>query len=809
MSAPWKARYGAVFLVMMSNLMLELLLTRIFSATMWYHFAFIAVSVALFGTTVGAVIVQLFPQHFRADRAWHRAAMYALWYALSIVFCTVAQLRFDATFGSTWTQLATLAALYLLIALPFIFSGVFICLALLRAQERLGAVYCADLLGAAIGCAVFVPFMAHGEGPRAVLLLGALAAAGAGLMALSAGQRRTLVSAVAVGLAFLVAFAFRLDGGLLRIRWAKGRADHVHGFERWNAFSRITVDTWIDQPSGWGVGSRFSNAGRHVPQKFLVIDDAAATLLTGFDGNFAAVDHLKWDVTALVHSVRQNGHVLVIGVGGGRDVLTALLFGHHVVGVEVNRDIVGLLQGPFADFTGNLGTRSDVTLVHDEARSYLAHSPQRFDVIQASLVDTWAAAANGAYVLSENALYTKQALHIFLDRLTPDGILSLSRWYFDAQPGETLRLTSLAATVLRERGVRQPREQIYLAHNINPGSSVATLLVANLPFTPGELAALRESCATRGFEEILGPSHATRDTWAALTEPQEPSALLASFPVDLSAPTDDRPFFFNMLRFRDVFRRGRGQTDLIVANAEAVVTLAWLFLIVLGLSLIFIIGPLWLQRSATDHAPRAGWRFLYFASLGVGFILIELSQMQRLMIALGHPVYGLTVVLFSLLIAAGLGSLWSQRAVRRGTAAAFLRRALVLLLLVAVATLAVGSLLARPLEAAPTWVRISGSILLLVPLGFVLGIPMATGLALSDADPPRYRALYWGTNGAASVCGSVLAMMLSLAFGIAATYALGILAYLLAALSASIAFRAASEATVLEPALSRTAAARP
>lgn len=783
-------RYGAVFFVMMSNLMLELLVTRIFSATMWYHFAFVAVSIALFGTTVGAVAVQLWPRHFDAARAWQLAARYGLLYAVAIVVCTAGHLRINVTFGSTWPELATLTGLYLLIALPFVLSGVFICQALVRAGDRLGAMYCADLLGAGAGCALFVPFMAYGDGARAVLLLAAVAGLGAALMALSAGDRRTLLAAALVGVLCVLAFALRLDRNALQIRWAKGYADRWHEFEQWNAFSRLIVNPpWVTGPLGWGFGPGAIKPARWPEQKALSIDNAAATVLTRFDGDLTSIEYLKWDVTALVHSIRQRGRVLIIGVGGGRDILTALAFGHRAVGVEVNGGIIGLLRGPFAAFTGDLAARPDVQLVHDEARSFVARSHERFDVIQASLVDTWAAAANGAYVLSENALYTQEAFSTFLDHLTADGVLSLSRWYFDAQPGETLRLLSLAATALRHRGSTAPRLNLFLAHNQRAVASVATLLVSARPFRADEIAALRRWCADKGFVELLSPDRAESNLLAQLAGPQRPAELLAAYPIDLSAPTDDRPFFFNMLRLRDALHADRTkQSDLIAANADAVITLAWLFVIALALSAIFIVGPLWLRRADSGGAAHAAARFTYFAAVGLGFILIELSQMQRLMIALGHPVYGLTVVLFSLLIAAGLGSLWTQRVLGRGSGASFLGRSLIALIGVALLTGVASGLFTHPLEAAPAWVRIGGSVLLLVPLGFLLGIPMATGLALSRSDPAGHRALYWGTNGAASVCGSVLATILSLSFGLTATFGIGIVAYAIAGVAGIFAF---------------------
>ena len=770
---------------MMSNLMLELLLTRIFSATMWYHFAFMAVSIALFGTTVGAVAVYVWPRRFPAERTLALAARAALAYAAAIVVCTIFQLQMTPTFGASWGEVATLAVLYGLVAIPFTLSGIFICLALIRAEARLGSVYCADLLGAGAGCALFVPFMAYGDGPRAALLLAAMAAAGSALMAFAAADRRILGVAAAGALACGVIFVTHLDAGLLRVHWAKGSAEPDHELERWNAFSRLVVERypWRDHPFGWGFGPKFPWGQAAVPQKLLVIDGGADTPLTAFDGDFHKLDLLRWDVTALAHVIRPQGPVLVIGVGGGRDILTALSFGHpRVVGAEVNPDIFALLRGPYAAFTGRLAFRPDVDLVHDEGRSYLARSQEHFEIIQASMVDTFAAAANGAYVLTENALYTKEAFQLFLDHLTADGVLSVSRWH----PYETLRLLSLAAAVLRERGVARPRDHLFLARS-GPQGRVVTLLASPSPFTKDDVDALEAWCESKGFEELLGPTKVTDSDYAELAGPETPTAFLKTRYLDLSPPTDDRPFFFSMVGVWSALRAGAGSIRLF---ADAVVTLMRLLVIVILLSAVFILVPLWVRRAGTTRPPRAGTRLVYFSAVGLGFILLELGLMQRLMVALGHPVYGLTVVLFSLLVAAGAGSLWTQRMLARGATPAWLVRCLLAVIAVGAVTALGSASFVHVLEGAATWVRVTGAVILLVPLGFVLGTPLAAGLTFSAGDPAGYRALYWGVNGAASVCGSVVATVLSLAYGITVTCFAGVLAYVLCAAVAAAAFRA-------------------
>src|SRR5262249_21752264 len=228
------------------------------------------------------------------------------------------------------------------------------------------------------------------------------------------------------------------------------------------------------------------------------------------------LEHLKYDVTALAHYVRKPTSVLVIGVGGGRDILTSLVFGHQrVVGVEINPDILGVLTNRFTDYAGKLQQNPAVTLVNDEARSYIARSPQKFGIIQASLIDTWAATSAGAYVLTENGLYTKEAWTTFLNHLTPDGILTMSRWYFEAQPAEPWRLPALATESLMDMGIADPRQNIMMVRN----GGVATILVSKQPFSRTDVERVMQVSHTMQFQPVLTPQFAARPEFEAITAP--------------------------------------------------------------------------------------------------------------------------------------------------------------------------------------------------------------------------------------------------------------------------------------------------
>lgn len=259
-------------------------------------------------------------------------------------------------------------------------------------------------------------------------------------------------------------------------------------------------------------------------------------------------------------------------------MLSALAFDQKsVVGVEINGDILDTVNGRYGDFTGHLDRHPKVRFVHDEARSYVARVSDRFDIIQVSLIDTWAATAAGAFVLSENSLYTVEAWRVFLDHLKPNGVLTFSRW-FRPQPAEMQRLTALAAAALRGFGVRDPRRHIVIVRWVSPPGAerpegVGTMLVGRDPFTRQDLAAINAVAERMNFELVLSPEQSIDPSFGRIASAKPDDPFLAEFPVNISAPTDDSPFYFHMLRARDLFNWGMwGRQDL-EFNTKAVFVL--------------------------------------------------------------------------------------------------------------------------------------------------------------------------------------------------------------------------------------------
>jgi len=752
---PKRSTYTGLFLTTLSLLHFELFLTRIFSVTMWYHFAFMAISLAMFGLAAGALFIEL----MKKGEAHAMLANFGLLFALTSAICFAAQLYIpvDPETEIVWTALA-----FILAAIPFVFAGMVVCVALTRFPRHTGALYAADLAGSAAGCILTIPILNHIHAPTAVIL-------NAGIAALAAfawpSKGKTRWIAGNCGALLLSLGAINQSVKLVDIQWLKGgRNSHDGLYEKWNAFSRIHVRELGSQPFGWGLSPRY-RAQREIGQLYLDIDSGAATVITKFDGNLNAVEHLKYDVTSLAHYLRNPTSVLVIGIGGGRDILTSLAFGQrHVTGVEINPDILRLLTRRFGQYSGSLLNNPDVTLVHDEARSYVARSLESYGIIQASLIDTWAATSAGAYVLTENGLYTKEAWLTFLTHLTPDGILTMSRWYYQAQPAEILRLAALATASLMDIGVADPRQHVIIVRN----QDVATIMVAKRPFSAADIDTVTKISKAMEFQPVLTPRFAERPEFEAISTPGQYEHLIRTYPLNIEAPTDDSPFFFHMLRAGDLLKRStfQGMNQL---NLRAVNVLGRSLAIVSGLSAIAIIAPLVFRRKVRE--ARSIRLMIYFAAIGLAFMMVEIGQLERLIVFLGHPIYGLTVVLFVLLLASSCGSFYSSR-----------MRPWMWLLPVALAAFIFASpSVTYQLTAASTPVRIAVSALLLFPSGFFMGMAFPLGISKAvSVNEGAPTAWYWGVNGAFSVISSVLAVAVAVFWGVTVTLLVGLGAYILA-----------------------------
>ncbi len=789
-----RQQLAGVFLTSTSALMLEVVLTRIFSVTMWYHFAFLAISMALMGSALAGIILYFSPALSRPAMAqrWIGRLAIALALAAPVTFLIYLKIPFQVSMWRTAfsiQQIVELAIIYLDMTIPFLLAGMVLALALATWSEQAGRVYWADLLGASFGCLLSVAALEALGGAGALLAAGAVAALAGVAFTWRMGRTQWVAIASALALVGLV-------GGNATYNWLTISVNKAGGpegrrlYERWNAHSRVTVYEIQRYPFFWSVEPRYWDKtvqeGRFLNHALLLIDAIAGTPIQEFRGVLEEEEFLRYDLTSFVYHLIERPQTLVIGPGGGRDVLAALASGApHVEAVEVNPAVVEAVRGPFGEFSGHLYDRPDVTIAVDDARGYISRSPQRYDVIQASLIDTWAAGGSGAFALSENSLYTTEAFQTYYDHLTDRGILTISRWYLTERPAETMRLVSTGMAGWFQAGAADPRQHVAIVARPNPSGQsegMATALFKRTPFTPQEVETLQARAGELGFTVIYAPGVPPHEEVGQFIAADQHADWIRTYPLDISPATDDRPFFFNLVRFGDLLDPSLTTSGVYRTSMEAILILAAVIGIMLVTGVLFILLPLWIGTRRRGLARPSARLLGYFAALGAGFMLVEVPTIQRLTVYLGRPVYSLTVVLFSLLLFSSLGSLWSARSSNENLRTWLTRLFPGLVGLVVLHSLAGDWVVQQTMEQ--TWpVRMAITLVLLAPLGFLMGMPFPLGMRWAGQRYPGGAPWLWGVNGLMSVLGSALSIALAIHIGFRITLLVAATVYALAGMA--------------------------
>lgn len=767
--------YLAIFVLASATLSYQILITRFFSVMLYYHFAFAAISLAMLGLTRGAMEVYGKPERYAPERVGVEFARHASWFAIGSVAAMIAFLCVPLVVPKDYVPVALALATVAFVS-PFTEGGVCITLLLTRLPYSGGWLYAADLLGAAVGCLGVIFILLVIDPVSATLWIGAFAAGAGWMVVRNSGDISALrlSGAVAVTLAVVAALHTGLDASgstHLRVVWAKGIEQTGTLFERWNTYSRVRVkELGETRPFGWGLARAPQTP---IEQHYIDIDADAGTVLTRHDGDLSKLAYLKDDVINAAYLVQPAADVAVVGVGGGRDILSGLVFGaSNIHGIEINPAIFEVLTQKFGDFTGHLDRQPGVSLVNAEARSYINHSSNRYDLVQISLIDTWAATAAGGLTLTENRLYTVEAWDDFYRALKPGGMLSVSRWYDPGNHrGEFYRLVAIAASALQRKGVAaDDLRRHVIALNVE---NIVTVITRPDAFTDAQWQGARDRLTAQGFKILLGPDVSFDDVTSTLMSGKANADFFDSLRENITPSTDDNPFFFYTSRLRDLLAT---QSKVAMNNNAAITMTGLLVVIALAACFYYIVMPFFrLARQiplSTLTPPVA-----YFSAIGMGFMLIEISQMQRLMVFLGHPVYGLSVVLFTILFFSGIGSA-TVGAQAPGMRATIVRVVALLTTLVVAGLLTPMVTLWARSEA--TDMRILVSVLLLAPPAFCMGMMFPLGLSIWR----RHQGLlpfFWSTNGITSMLASVLGMALSIEFGIARTYALGACFYVVCA----------------------------
>jgi len=778
----------------------EILLVRLFSINQWHHYAYMIISLALLGYGVSGAFLTLFQDRLQ-QRFTATYLINLLLFGLSmyISYALAGRIAFNPE-EILWDpgQWAKLSSIYFYLSLPFFFVANAIGLALMRYHPSTARVYGADLFGAGIGSLGIVSLLFFVFPDSALKLLSTLGIGAAWLATRELNARRGELSALILVLALV---PFLLPAGWLQTTMSPykslSQAMQITGTrivdQRSSPLGLITVVESPTVPLRHAPGlSLKSEAGP--PAQYGVFTDGdgpAAINKIGDDYNeLDFVDQFTW---SLPYHLRKLDNVLILGAGGGTEVVQARYHGvKQIDAVEINPQLVTLVRDQYSEYSGYLFTADNVRVITAEARGFVSKTSRRYDLIQVALVDSFAASSAGLYTLSESYLYSVEALEKYMSKLAPDGYLAISRW-IKLPSRDAPKLLATAITALEHMGVEDPGKHLALIRSWQ----TSTLIIKNGPLTSSEISALRRFCGERGFDMSYFPGIDADEVnrFNVMAQPQlylaarallspERAAFIRNYKFNITPATDDRPYFFHFFTWRALPEilnlYGRGGIPLL--DTGYLVLVATLAQAILA-SILLILLPLWLYQrfSAIKDTRITRLRvFCYFTALGLAFLFLEIAFIQKFILFLHHPLYAVAVVLTGFLLFAGAGSLYSARLARQG------RSVIMPILTIAIASLLyiifLDRLFGRLMPLADGF-RVLISIALIAPMAFCMGIPFPQGINSLGKHAPQLIPWAWGINGCASVISAVLATLFAMHFGFTVVVIVAVALYGVAAAS--------------------------
>lgn len=785
----FKHKLGILF-ISLSTLMLEFTLIRVLSVSLWYHFAFMIISIALLGFGISGVTIVISDKINKADINTF-LTITSLLYSLSVLvsFIIINKIPFDpfSLFIDT-TQLIYLPLYYLTITLPFFLAGLIIGQLFTRFKKDINKLYFFDLFGAGLSCFVFILVLPAFGGPGGIIAASLIAAIASIIFSTEknkiafAGPIAAIVIISVNGL-FLTEpedyLPIRISENKVYGNYLKENPD-LKILTEWNTFSRVDVMKDDSPPiDNYPVYTAIIDAGNsttNIPK----VPENTDSLQPPMDASNLAM---------ILNN--DSADVFIVGSGGGGEILDALSHhAKHVVAVEINGILNNLIKNQFAShWTTGIAKNKKVRIVTDDARGYLRGKRLLFDVIISAHTISASATASGAMSLVENYILTKEAIKDYLQHLKTDGILYITR-----PESQVPRIVTTIKKVYEEI-YRVDSKKNFFVFKRPPSefekdmSYLTGVVFKKDGFDQYDIQILKTQAALMDLEIVFDPTSRQDGIYKELIESDNLPETIKKFPVNLAPATDDNPYFEHMTNFSDISysniieafsQRERAIISLAqkpVAESTLITILIQAFLI----SLILIFLPIYVKFRKNEELKniKKGKYILYFSALGLGYIMIEICLIQKFTLFLGEPVYTLLTVISTMLIFSGIGSMFSEKVIKL-----FKKNVLPVYIIISVLVVLIGILSPTIFDifvrASITLRVIISAVIIAIP-SFFMGIPFPYGIKQIKeiTEISRYlTAFSWGVNGFFSVLGSILVVMLSMSYGFRAVFIIAALIYL-------------------------------
>lgn len=785
----------------------EILLIRLFSIIQWHHFAYMIISLSLLGYGASGMFLSLARDWLR-----HRfsAAFIAngLLFSFSSIICFLIgqQIPFNPL-EIVWGgyQFLYLLLLYLLLALPFFAVANCIGLSLSRFTDDIPRIYGFDLFGAGTGALAIIILLFLVAPITALYVIGSLGLLATAVGFLESRLRPRWIATLLLALAISLPAILHQQQISLHISPYKSLSQTLTVMgtevieERNSPLGLLTVVKSPVIPFRQAPGLSLNTSLEPPTQLGVYTDGEGVSVITNDDGQRDSFAYTDFFTSALPYHFLNRPKVLILGAGGGVDVLQARYFSAESIdAVELNPQMVDLVNNTYADFAGNLYADNTVHVHIDEARGFVAASNTQYDLIQVALLDAFSASSAGLYALSESYTYTTEALIDYITHLRPDGILAITRW-IKVPPRDGLKLFATAAESLERMGVKEPGHQLILIRSWK----TSTLLIKKGLFTGQDIAVLREFCEARSFDLGYYPGMVASETnrynildrpylfegTTAILNKAERKDFFNRYKFNIDPPTDDKPYFFHFFKWGSLaeFVSLRASGGLPLLEQGYLVLIATFLQAVLASVLLILTPLLFMYRRKTKTSPSCIrsdrlWVVIYFFALGIAFLFIEMAFIQKFILFLHHPLYSVGVVISGFLLFAGLGSNYSSH----HTKSTISRKNVLILPVAIIAGIGLSYLYMLPvlfqhLLWLPDPLKVIVSLCLIAPLAFCMGIPFPLGLSSLSHRAPELIPWAWGINGCASVISAVLATLLATHIGFKGIVVAAVCLYFLAA----------------------------